>query len=147
VSVLGEELPLLDYDTIPIGVPLGPITYTVTQEKVSAFREAVDDPNAQYITIGAKEYVNLLRTKYRLPTLVNAGHAAWYFHPPSTEAVITVHGHVVAKYKRGERAFVVTACTARDETGRVLSRTETTLRLTDFRSGQPAASEAERGGQ
>ena len=77
------QLKLFDYDKAQIGEALGSYEYILTQEMVDTFRESVDDPDAQFPTLGVKHDATAFAMVYddQIGT-VNAGNQVEFFNPP-----------------------------------------------------------------
>ena len=65
-----NKLKLFEYDKAQIGEALGSYEYTLTQEMVDAFRKSVEDPDAQFPTLGVKHdaTASVSYTHLTLPT-------------------------------------------------------------------------------
>ena len=120
------ELKLFDYDKAQIGETLGSYEYILTQEMVDTFRQSVDDPDAQFPTLGVKHDATAFAMVYddQIGT-VNAGNEVEFFNPPIVGKKITVHGRIADKYLRRDKPYIVIEATATDEDGRLLEKLST----------------------
>jgi hypothetical protein len=119
--------PSLDFDRIQVGETFGPLEYSITAEKLELYRQAVEDPDAVFATIAAKDYSTLLRTRYTVDKIVNARHQSQYLIPPAVGTTIRTSGQIVDKYEKREHKFLVVETRSVDEAGRTLVISRTTL--------------------
>ena len=101
------QLKLFDYDKAQIGEALGSYEYILTQEMVDTFRESVDDPDAQFPTLGVKHDATAFAMVYddQIGT-VNAGNQVEFFNPPIIGKKIIVHGRIADKYLRRDKPYI-----------------------------------------
>ena len=120
------QLKLFDYDKAQIGEALGSYDYILTQDMVDAFRKSVEDPDAQFPTLGVKHDATAFAMVYddQIGT-VNAGNEVEFFNPPIVGKKITVHGRIADKYLRRDKPYIVIEATATDEDGRLLEKLST----------------------
>ena len=115
-----------DFDEVQVGAELGSYEYEFTQEMLDRFREAIDDPEAVYGTIGVKHDATSFRMVYDDQVGgVNAGNEMEFFNPPVPGKRIRVTGRVSDKYWRRDKPYFVTESTAVDEDGRLLEMVRT----------------------
>ncbi len=120
------ELKIFDYDKAEIGEELGSYEYTLTQEMLDAFRSSVDDPEAQFPTLGVKHDATAFAMVYDDPIgTVNAGNEVEFFNPPIVGKKISVKGRIADKSLRREKPYLVIEATAIDEDGRLLEKLST----------------------
>ena len=120
------QLKLFDYDKAQIGEALGSYEYILTQEMVDTFRESVDDPDAQFPTLGVKHDATAFAMVYddQIGT-VNAGNQVEFFNPPIIGKKIIVHGRIADKYLRRDKPYIVIEAIATDEDGRLIEKLST----------------------
>ena len=82
----------LDYDAALPGEPLASFEYVLTQDQLDRYREAVDDPRAQF------------------------------FNPPVPGKKIFVTARISDKYIRREKPYIVCEAETKDEDGRLIER-------------------------
>jgi len=59
-----DERQLLDWDALEIGETFPPFEYVLTQERLDQYRQAVDDPEADFPTLGFKHAARIHRLDY-----------------------------------------------------------------------------------
>ena len=120
------QLKLFDYEKAQIGEALGSYEYILTQEMVDTFRESVDDPDAQFPTLGVKRDATAFAMVYddQIGT-VNAGNQVEFFNPPIIGKKIIVHGRIADKYLRRDKPYIVIEAIATDEDGRLIEKLST----------------------
>ena len=117
---------VFDYDRIEIGEELGSYEYTLTQEMLDNFRQAVHDPEAVFPTLAVKHDATALAMVYDDQTGgVNAGNEVEFFNPPIPGKKIRVTGRIADKYLRRDKPYMVIEATAVDEDGRLLEKLRT----------------------
>ena len=120
------QLKLFDYDKAQIGEALGSYEYILTQEMVDTFRESVDDPDAQFPTLGVKHDATAFAMVYDVQIgTVNAGNQVEFFNPPIIGKKIIVHGRIADKYLRRDKPYIVIEAIATDEDGRLIEKLST----------------------
>jgi hypothetical protein len=111
-----------------IGEQLGHLEYVVTEEKLQAFRDAVEYPEALFPHIAVKEYLEVLQAKHGfLPVISAKHHQDRYFHPPLLNLRVQVTGWVRDKYQSRRCNWLVVETFAVDEVGRELVRSQHTF--------------------
>ena len=121
-----SQLKIFDYDKAEIGEELGSYEYILTQEMLDAFRSSVDDPEAQFPTLGVKHDATAFAMVYDDPIgTVNAGNQVEFFNPPIVGKKINVTGRIADKYLRRDKPYIVIEATAIDEDGRMLEKLST----------------------
>ena len=114
---------------IPIGAQLGHLQYTLTEEKLRLFREAVGYPEAAFPNIAAREFLEVLSRKYGAPDAIGQRHTDYYFRPPILGRRLQVTGWVRDKLvQRGNHLLEVDTF-AVDEVGTEIIRSEHTFRF------------------
>ncbi len=136
-----DEKPLLGYEDISVGLPLGPLRYRVSPELVRANLAAVGQPvpacyeESGHLMIEPGLYVRhgirLLRDRFRTAGVIHARAEVNLQRPARAGQVLTVTGRVADKYVRRDRRYVVVESATRDEEGREVSRERNTLILRD----------------
>ncbi len=117
------------FDDLEVGEEFGPLQYRLTEDKMAAYRNSVEDAEAAFATVGVKDYSRLINSKYTGANFINAGHEAEYLNPPRPGKVLTVRGNLADKYIRRERKYVVMETHTTDEDGREIVRAKTRLIL------------------
>ena len=112
------------YDRLIVGEQLGHLEYTVTEELLAQFRQAVGYPEAAFPHLAVKEYIEVLRRKHGTLDFISAKHKDRYFHPPIAGKRVQVSGWVREKYQRRGRDWLVVETLAIDEDGREIVRSE-----------------------
>ena len=103
-----SQLKIFDYDKAEIGEELGSYEYILTQEMLDAFRSSVDDPEAQFPTLGVKHDATAFAMVYDDPIgTVNAGNEVQFFNPPIVGKKISVKGRIADKYLRRDKPYIV----------------------------------------
>lgn len=116
----------LEYETVKAGDLLGSYDYVLTQDQLDRYREAVEDPHAQFPTIAIKHDSTALSLAFSTSGGgVNARGEAEFFNPPVLGKKIFVTGRIVDKYIRREKPYLVIGAEAKDEDGRLIERTRT----------------------
>ncbi len=115
------------FDAVAVGEEFAPLTYEITAAKLAAFRAATANPDAQMITIAAKEYAYLLWAKYEEVVSINAKHEAWYSRRPEVGDRITATGRIADKYERRGRRFLVIETRSSNQDGAEICRNRVTL--------------------
>ena len=120
------ETKIFDYDQAEIGEELGYYEYTLTQEMLDNFRQAVNDPEAVFPTLAVKHDATAFAMVYDDQTGgVNAGNEVEFFNPPVPGRKIRVTGRIADKYLRRDKPYMVIEATAVDEDGRLLEKLRT----------------------
>jgi hypothetical protein len=119
----------LRFEDVRRGEQLAPLRYVLTEEKVRQFRAAVQDPEAAFPNLAAKDYAYALWTTYETSLVINARHEAWYSRPPMIGETIIVSGNVADKYERRGRQFIVVETRSLGANGDEICRGQTTLML------------------
>jgi hypothetical protein len=116
----------LAYEAVKPGDPLGSYDYVLTQDQFDRYREAVEDPDAQFPTIAVKHDGTALSLAFSSRGgSVNARGEAEFFTAPVPGKKIFVTGRIVDKYIRREKPYLVIEAEAKDEDGRLIERTRT----------------------
>jgi len=116
----------LEYESVKPGDPLGSYDYVLTQDQIDRYREAAQDPHAQFPTIAIKHDSTALSLAVSSRGgSVNARGEAEFFNAPVPGKKIFVTGRIVDKYIRREKPYLVIEAEATDEDGRLIERTRT----------------------
>ena len=115
-----------EYGEARIGEELGSYEYLFTQEILDRFRQAVDDPEAPFATLGVKHDATAFFMVYTDPTGgINAGNEVEFFNAPIPGKLIKVTGRIADVYWRRDKPYLVIESTAVDEDGRLLEKLRT----------------------
>ncbi len=124
-----------DFDALVVPRTLDAFDYVLTQEQVDRYRRSVDDPDAQFPTLGVKHDVQAFAFMFHKGG-VNAETTVELLNPPLIGKRIFVSASVVDKYLRREQQYVIVEARAVDEDERPLENITTTLLLSTKRVGQ-----------
>lgn len=114
-----------DWETNPAieDLPDGTFEYVLTQAMIDKYREAVDDPEAQYPTIAGKHDGQPKSNVYSSEGhSVNTRTMIECFNPPVAGKKLIVSGGIAGRYVWRGRHYIVTQATCRDEDGRLIER-------------------------
>ncbi|HCG91855.1 MAG TPA: hypothetical protein DEZ08_08495 [Dehalococcoidia bacterium] len=121
-----ENLKNFVYEEIQIGEELGSYSYVLTQDMLDTFRNAVEDPDASFPTLGVKHDATAFAMVYDDKIGgVNAGNEVEFFNPPIPGKKIIVTGRVHNKYTKRNNPYIVIEATAEDEDGRLIEKLRT----------------------
>ena len=115
-----------DFNKAEIGEDLGSYEYVLSQETVDRYRASVDDPEADFPTIGIKHDTTALEIAYNDPTGgILAGTDVEFFNAPVPGKKIMVTARISDKFWKRDKPYLVTEATAIDEDGRLLEKMRT----------------------
>ena len=114
------------WDDLRVGLQVGPLTYLITPEMVTAFCAALPVDPAPYLADGimppsllATDYIALLHGKLELGWGLMARHALKVFRPVRIGDTVTVTGEVTDKYERKGRHYWTLRYEVRNSAGAI----------------------------
>lgn len=114
------------WDDLKVGLQVGPLTYLITPEMVTAFCAALPVDPAPYLADGimppsllATDYIPLLHGKLELGWGLMARHALKVFCPIRIGDTVTVTGEVTDKYERKGRHYWTLRYEVRNSAGAI----------------------------
>ncbi|MBI3980302.1 MAG: MaoC family dehydratase [Chloroflexi bacterium] len=117
------ELPLFDFDTLQVGMELGSLETTISQEEVARFRTAVENPAAEYFTAGLRTTALLVERHFRRPLHhINSGLDAEYFGRARPGRLLRATARIADKYVKREKPYIAIDARLFDEDGTLVER-------------------------
>ena len=115
-----------DFEKVEAGEELASYEYVMTQEMLDKYRAAVEDPDADFPTIGVKHDITAFEMVFDDDVgEVNAGAEVEFHNTPILGKKIMATSRITDKFWKREKPYLVYEATAIDEDGRLLEKMRT----------------------